>query len=438
MISRIDTSSAFLSELIEYEQSLLKSATPWLKVMRAKGLERFKSLGLPTVKNEEWKYTSLASLAQKKFSFVGEQKLNDTLNLEKYLDRSEINIVYLNGFFSKELSNLDGLSSGLTIQNLKQAFKENERELQPLLSKYDPGTQGAFAALNTAYFHDGAFIKVKKNTVTDKLTHIIHVTNGKITDTISFPRTLIVLEPSSEAAVLESHISFANESYLTNALTDIFVTENAQLDYGKGQNESREAFHIGTTRIWQERDSNVEAFSLAAGSLLTRNDLSVTLDGPGAHATINGLYAITDQQHVDNHTAVDHKAPNCTSRELYKGILHNQARGVFNGKIFVQREAQLTNAYQLNKNLLLTKGCQIDTKPQLEIFADDVKCTHGATIGQLNEDEVFYLQSRAVPKSVAVKMLCRGFVDDILNEIKHASIHVKLEKLLTHVLSVIS
>ena len=200
------------------------------------------------------------------------------------------------------------------------------------------------------------------------------------------PRTLITLDQSSEVTVLESHIAFNDQIvYFTNALTDVFIEENATLHYSKAQKESLNAFHIGQTRVCQERNSNYDGFTLTAGSKLTRNNLNIVLNGEGAGAILNALYSIYGEQHVDNHTSVDHRVPNCTSNQLYKGILNNDSRAVFNGKVFVRPIAQQTNSYQLNKNLLLGDKCRVDTKPQLEIFADDVKCTHGATIGQLDE-----------------------------------------------------
>ena len=217
---------------------------------------------------------------------------------------------------------------------------------------------------------------------------------------------------------------------MSNALTDIFLSENAVLHYCKSQKESLKAFHIGQTRVWQEWDSQFDGFSFMAGSLLTRNNLDIVLNGEGTGATLNALYSAGGHQHVDNHTSVDHRAPNCTSNQLYKGILNEAARAVFNGKVFVRPIAQKTNSYQLNKNLLLGKDCRVDTKPQLEIFADDVKCTHGATIGQLDEDELFYLQTRCIPKKAATQMLAQGFVEDLFSQIKSNSIHQKLNILI--------
>jgi Fe-S cluster assembly protein SufD len=230
---------------------------------------------------------------------------------------------------------------------------------------------------------------------------------------------------------LESHVAFNDQViYFTNASTDVFLDANASLHYCKAQKESLNAYHIGQTRVWQERDSNFDGFSLTAGSQLTRNSLNIALNGEGANAGLNALYSVFGNQHVDNHTSVDHRVPNCTSNQLYKGILNGDSRAVFNGKVFVRPIAQQTNSYQLNKNLLLGNNCRVDTKPQLEIFADDVKCTHGATIGQLDENEMFYLQTRCIPRNVATKMLVHGFVDDLFGLIKNSSTLQKVNALM--------
>ena len=345
----------------------------------------------------------------------------------------------MNRFFVEELSNKKGLPKGVVIANLQDAIRDNDKELSAFFKRNELNDSDSFLSLNHALFEQGVFIYVAPKVIFKPLIHIIHVTslgtdNAKA---ISFPRSVIILGKSAEATVVESHLAFSQKIYFTDAATDIVLAEDAKLLYCKAQGESRQAFHVGTTRIWQERYSQLHTFSLCAGGLITRNNLHVSLNGEGAGAILNGLYAICDNQHVDNHTAVDHRVPNCTSNQLYKGILNQASRAVFNGKIFVRKDAQQTNSYQLNKNLLLGKECRVDTKPQLEIFANDVKCTHGATIGQLNPDEIFYLQSRGVSKDAAVKLLARGFVDDILNTIGNDSIVAKFKKLLTYTFSVL-
>ena len=284
--------------------------------------------------------------------------------------------------------------------------------------------------MNQALFLDGALIQVEKNAVIEPLVHVIHVTSGILPDTVLFPRSFISVGEAAKVNILESHICFEPVGYLANAVTDMRIASNASVGYCKAQVESHQAVHIGTTRIWQEAGSWLDAFSFTHGGQMVRNNLSIFLKGEGAHTVMNGLYAIDGSQHVDNHTLLDIQQPDCTSFQLYKGLLMAKSRAVFNGKIYVHPVAQKTNAYQLNKHLLLGQDARVDTKPQLEIFADDVKCSHGATIGQLREEEIFYLQSRGIEPKMAVQLLSKGFIDDIINTIKTEAIRGKLNRLL--------
>jgi Fe-S cluster assembly protein SufD len=435
MISKTMEQLSFLTGIEPYRTALGKNEASWLKEFREKHWSRFQTLGLPTSKEEEWKYTNLAPLTAKPFSFPVEFKLREMEEFQNYIDPSDINIVLVNGVLSPQVFPLRDLPLGLNIVNLTEAARRHEKEISHFFNRHKLNEEDALIALNHTFANEGAYLRIEKNARLECLIHILHVTSAP-EDIAGFPRTLIVMDQSAEASILESHVSFAASRYFMNAVTDIFMEENAQLRYSKAQGESPNAFHLGTTRIWQKRDSQLNSFSFVVGGELTRNNLNVILDGPGSHATVNGLYVVQGTQHVDNHTTIDHRPPNCTSNQLYKGILHDSAHAVFNGKIFVQPEALQTNAYQLNKNLLLGRNCKVDTKPQLEIFADDVKCTHGATIGQLNEDEIFYLQTRSIPKEQAVKILSRGFIDDVLRTIEHNAICEKLNKLLTRTKSV--
>lgn len=431
MISELDKTT-FIKGLEEFQSKATQKEPAWLKDVRKKGWQRFKTLGVPTVKDEEWKYTNIASLAQNTFEIQttdGQIKANETL--KKYIDSGDLTIVFVNGIFSASLSNLKSLPKGLTLLTIDEAASQEHLDVEKLVKRYETNRETSFVALNEALHQGGAYIKVEKKAVIEKIIHIVHITGIAGTQVMTSPRTLIELDASSEVTILESYLSPSNDfTYFTNAVTDIFLAENSTARYFKAQSDSTKGFHIGTTRAWQEQNSNFQTFTLTVGGQITRNNLDVILNGEGSSAILDGLYCVRDTQLVDNHTAVDHRVPNCTSNQLYKGILNHASRAVFNGKIFVRPIAQKTNSYQLNKNLLLGENCRVDTKPQLEIGADDVKCTHGATIGQLNEDEIFYLQSRCIPKKTAVKMLSIGFVDDILQNIKDESIHRKFNILL--------
>ena len=437
MISPIQKTSPFITSLEEFNQRLEDNPSLWLNTARRNGMTQFSQLGFPTLKDEEWKYTNVSPISAQKFHFLSSvnQKILEEKEFRAYQNGADINIVFVNGSFSKQYSNLGQLPEKIAIFRLAEITEKELSTLQSFVDRYSTSNEEAFATLNRACLNDGTVIKIASNAISNKLIHITHITSSATENIATSPRTLIILEKSSEAEILESHISFSENRYFTNAVTDIFLAENSKIRYYKTQSESPKAFHIGTTRVWQERNSKLETFSFSSGAILTRNNLTVTINGEGADSILNGLYAASHEQHVDNHTLVDHRPPNCTSNQLYKGILEGNATAVFNGKIFVKQVAQKTNSYQLNKNLLLGAGCQVNTKPQLEIFADDVRCTHGATIGQLNEDELFYLQTRAVSKSLAIKMLCRGFVNDVLDKISNETVRARINKLLTKALS---
>ncbi len=418
--------------LDEYQSKVIDASPAWLKAFRQRSVGQLSHLGIPSVKDEEFKYTSLIELSNKRFQLAGHHKLTEETELRDFVDKGDIDIVLVNGVLSPELSDLRGLPKGLTIISFKEAAVHFPTEVEASVSKMTANDPKAFLYLNQALFLDGVFIKLADRAVIEPLVHIIHVTSGTEENTVLFPRTLIHVGAGVQAAILESHVSFAATPsfYWSNALTDVRVGNDAVLQYCKIEAESPYAVHTGTTRVWQERSSSLDLFSFAHKAHLVRNNLTVLLKGEGTNTIMNGFYALDGQQHVDNHTLLDIQQPHCTSYQLYKGILNGASRAVFNGKIYVHPLAQKTNGYQLNKHLLLGKDARVDTKPQLEIFADDVKCTHGATIGQMSDEELFYLRSRCINKETAVRLLSRGFIDDIVNTIKNASVRLKLNRLL--------
>src|SRR3989338_3882113 len=442
MIVNTEKNSMFMEQLDALTGPLKKEKSPdWLARLREEGLVRFRTLGIPTVKDEEWKYTNLSALAGHRYTPAGKSALSPAQCKDvraRYCGKADVNIVFVNGTPDKELSNFGKPPTGVEIMTLSDALTNNAAAVQEIWTHYDPQKDSAFVALNKALTQEGIYICVKEKTIAKQLIHIVHIIQAEGEAVATFPHAFIRLGKSSEASVLETHVGLNDENvYLADPLTDVLLEENATLHYTKAQKESLKAYHVGTTRVWQNRDSTFNGFSLAAGALIARNDLDVVINGEGAAAFLNGLYSVYKDQHVDNHTSVDHRVPNATSNQLYKGVLNDAARAVFNGKIFVQPIAQQTNSYQLNKNLLLGKDCRVDTKPQLEIFADDVKCTHGATIGQLNEDEIFYLQARGVPRKLAARLLTQGFVDDILNRLTRDSVREQAARLVAPSLAVL-
>ena len=427
-----NTALEFVNHVGMLSESLNKEGAPgWLKAMRRQGLSRLKELPWPSVRDEEWKYTDISPLTASVYALSTSAQLREKEAFLDYGNGDDINIVFVNGFFSKDLSNMQAVPSGVVAMPLQDMEETSAASFQELFSKENLKGEDAFIALNEALVRHGIYIAMDENVILRQLIHIVHITSTTGEMILTAPRTFLRLGRSSEVTILESHVSFLDDNlYFADALTDIFLGENAVLHYCKAQKESLKAYHIGITRVRQDRNSVFDGFSLAAGGALTRHDLHVTVNGEGANARLNGFYSVSGSQHVDNHTCVDHCVPQGTSNQLYKGILQGSGRAVFNGKILVRPIAQKTNSYQLNKNLLLGKDCRVDTKPQLEIFADDVKCTHGATIGQLNEDEIFYLQTRCIPRKTAVKLLVRGFADDLLNTVHNPSVYQKLNKLL--------
>jgi Fe-S cluster assembly protein SufD len=416
--------------LEQHSSKLLSSSPEWLKNLRQKGLEKFISLGLPTVKEEDWKYTTLVELTSKRLQIPTSHKFPDEAQLNAYIDQAEINIILVNGVWSGILSKNKDLPAGLTIKSFSEAALHNSSEVNDTVTKLTANDPRSLFHLNQALFSDGVFIKIDNNAVVDRLIHIVHVTSNVDQDSVVFPRSLVHVGRGAKASILESHIGFTSHAYWSNAVTDMRVGENAHVQYCKAESEAEHTIHTATTRIWQERSSQLEAFSFAYKAKLVRNNMTILLKGEGTNTVMNGFYAIDGKQHVDNHTLIDIQQPNCSSSQLYKGILKDAAHAVFNGKIYVHPIAQKTNGYQLNKHLLLGKDAKVDTKPELEIFADDVKCTHGATIGQLSDEEIFYLQSRCISKEVASQLVAKGFIDDIINTIASEPIRQKLAKLL--------
>ncbi len=417
--------------LDEYQSKVIDASPAWLKAFRQRAVAQFVALGLPTVKDEEYKYTSLAEISSKRLNLPSSHKLIEEDELQEYLDTKDINVVVVNGLVSKELSNITNLPKGITIMPFSQAAQHFPSEVEQTVSKLTANDTKSLLALNQALFLDGVFIKVDQNAVVERLIHIVHVTSVSEENAVVFPRVLIHVGKSGQASFLESHLSYSGLAYWSNALLDMRLEENAVVSYCKAEAESPYAHVTTTTRVWQEKASSLDAFTFNHRAHLVRNNFTVLLKGEGTNTVMNGFYALDEKQHVDNHTLLDIQQPNCTSYQLYKGILNGASRAVFNGKIFVHAIAQKTNGYQLNKHLVLGKDARVDTKPQLEIFADDVKCTHGATIGQINDDEIFYLQSRCISKETATQLLSRGFIDDIINTIKLPSVRNKLNHWLT-------
>ncbi len=402
----------------------------WIKTLRKNAFAHFNELGFPTLENEEWRYTNTALIAGAQFQF-SERAEKEGVVLEKLElgSRDWHRLVFLNGFLSKEFSSLEDLPKGVKLENLSEAIGSDSVIAEQYLAKYAASDKDAFAALNTAFIHDGAFLYIPKGVVISKPIHLLFVSHSAKGELISQPRNLIIAGESSAATIIESYISLEDHPYFNNSVTEIVLSPNAQIDYYKDQKESIEAYHVGTLQVYQDQDSKFRSTSISLGARLCRNNLNVMLDAEGAECSLSGLYYATGTQHVDNHSRIDHEKPHGTSRQLYKGILDGNSHGVFSGKIFIHKDAQKTDSEQTNKNLLLSETAKADTKPQLEIFADDVKATHGAAIGQLEEEHIFYFKSRGMSEENARALLTFGFANELIEKIKLDPIRWELERI---------
>lgn len=437
MTLKAEGKNTLLEDLKDVSTAIAKDSPSWLAQLRQNSFARFAELGIPTTRHEEWKYFNLSPINARRFKLPVSAELKDEKALREYFEDGEINIVFINGIFSEKFSNIKTLPKGVTVLTLAQALEKEQGMVSDFYKRSSSNDPEPFVSLNTALHSNGAFIRIAEKAIVGEVVHIFHVTTSNIPDTAVFPRTFIAVGKSSQVSIVETYVGLSDAAYFVNPVTDIQMSENSVLNYYKVQVDGAKALHIGAVRVWQEANTQLEAFSLAAGAQMARNNISVASDGEGSDSIVDGLYVLSGTQVIDNHTLIDHRKPNCTSHQLYKGILNDASHAVFNGKIFVRPIAQKTNSYQLNKHLVLGKDARVDTKPQLEISADDVKCTHGATIGQLNEDEVFYLQTRCISKEDAVKMLSRGFVDDILDKLRDQNVRRKLSKLLSKKIAIL-
>lgn len=374
--------------------------------------ERFAALGFPTRKHEDWKYTNVAHIARTPFE-PGSGRLTPPPNADPLPGLDCFRVVFVNGRHRPDLSS----SVGIDIRDLQSAPDH--------LARYAAFVNQPFVALNTASFEDGVFIQIPEGQILPKPVHMVFVSVGQ--RTMSNPRTLVVAGAHAEAHILESYVG--EGEYFTNAVTELALGESAVINHYKLQCESAAASHIATVQAYQERSSVFTSHSISLGGALVRNDINSTLNGVGCECTLNGLYIASGEQHIDNHTALDHARPHCASREYYRGILSGRATGVFNGKIIVRKDAQKTDAIQSNKNLLLSEEASINTKPQLEIYADDVRCTHGATVGQLDAEAMFYLRSRGIPAGEARRLLITAFASDVLDHVRVESLRTEIERL---------
>jgi Fe-S cluster assembly protein SufD len=444
MIAVKEQQDTYLSSFSRLEKKFADKHPEWLHSLRKDAILRFADLGFPTTRNEEWKYTNLAPIARTAFQLARRDAKLKSAVAEK-LQNSPLacvncgKLVFVDGQYRPELSTADGLPAQVKASSLSAALAPAS-EFLPLLeahlARYASYHDRALVALNTAFMQDGAVIEIPKDQIVDRPIYLLHVSTAAAGNgtqpKVTHPRNLIIVGSNVQATLVEGYLGLGASTYFTNAVTEVVVGEGAVVEYTKVQEESGPSYHVGTLQFHLGRSSSVHATTVDFGGLLAREDTVAALDGEGGECTLNGLYVSAGRQHVDNHTVIDHAKPHCSSRELYKGVLDGNSTGVFNGKIIVRQDAQKTDSKQSNKNLLLSGDAVINTKPQLEIYADDVKCTHGATIGQIDAEALFYLRSRGIGVDEARALLTQAFANDVLDKIRLKSLrNILKDSLLT-------
>ena len=412
------------------ESRLNGGAKTELHEYRKKALNKFNELRFPTVKDEEWKYTNIQPVISKYFKPAADATATAGAgDVEKFfINRNDfIHLVFVNGKFSLELSSGWKDTKGFKVTGLKSAIKNHPDIVSKYIGRNAAIEDNIFTALSSAFIEEGTFIYVEKNTAVEKPVHIFYVTNSN-EEIMNAPRNLFIAGANSQIKIIESYESLSAGAYFTNVVSEIFLEEGARIEHIKIQDEALSAFHISRTEVSQDKASNYLSYNVDFGGSIVRNNLHTRFNESGAENDLRGLYLTSGEQLIDNHTRIDHAMPHCQSHELYKGVLNDNSRAVFNGKVMVYKDAQKTNAIQENKNLLLSENALVNTKPQLEIFADDVKCTHGATVGQLNKDSLFYLKSRGFSQETALRVLIFAFANDVVHAIDIVEIRDYLEK----------
>ncbi len=405
----------------------------WLEPIRRAAIERFAATGFPTARDEEWRFTPIGPIAQRAWrQAVGGTGAVTREELAPFIfgHPEWTTLVFVDGLYSEELSSTTSLTKGVRAGSLADLLRADGAILEKHLACHAPVESSAFTALSTAFMRDGGFLHVPANTDLSRPVHLVFVSTPDAAGTVTHPRNLIVLERGARASVIESYVTLAEGvSYWTNAVTEVVAGANSWIEHTRIQRESEQAYHVGLTHVEQQRDSHYRSFSMGMGAAVSRHNLHASLNGENVETLMYGLYLTRGEQVADNHTAIYHNQPNCRSWEVYKGVLDGRSRAVFNGKVFVKPEAQKTDAKQTNRNLLLSDSAKVDTKPQLEIFADDVKCTHGATVGRLDDVALFYARSRGVPADKAQLLLTYAFAAEVTSEVVLEPVREELDRL---------
>lgn len=407
---------------------------------RREAFARFARIGFPTIKDEEWRFTPITPIVRAPWRLdqptSGRQVSAEELEPFRFGNADWCTLVFIDGHFTPGLSHRPPLAAGISVEPFAEALSRNAALLEGAFSRTTAPELPAFAALNTAFAADGAVVRIPAGVKIEQPLHLLYVTTQAVAGAAVQVRTVLQVERGARLQLVESYAGLERAEVLSNVVTEVVVAEGAWVEHTRIQRENPAAYHIGLTQVVQGRDSHYRSFTLAEGGAIARHDLRARLSGENVETLLYGLYLGRGEQLVDNHTTIYHDQPNCRSWEVYKGILDDNSRAVFNGKVLVQAEAQKTDAKQTNRNLLLSAGARVDTKPQLEIFADDVKCTHGATVGRIDESAFFYLQSRGIPRDHAQRILTYAFAAEVVNEVASTPVREALDRLVADRLGV--
>ena len=410
----------YLESFTKFEKRAAGRELPWLKKLRDEAFARFCETGFPTTHDEDWRFTNVAPIARTEFELAKKSEIQlSKSDLHGWsIEPVSAQLVFIDGHFSPALSALNHLPNGVSAGSLGEEIYHEAATVEAHLGRYLDTHRDAFSALNTAFVEEGGYVRVRRGTVVDEPIRMLFISSASDKPTMMHPRNLLVFEDETQATVIEEYVSLGAGIVFCNSATELVAGENANVSHYMIEREDHQAFNVSTLRIQQGRNANVASHSLLLGGGLVRNNVHPVLAGEGGECLINGLFVGNGRQHLDNYMHVEHASPHCSSRQFYNGILDDHAHGVFHGRIVVHKDAQKTDAKQTNRNLLLSDDAQIDTKPQLEIYADDVKCTHGATIGQIEENALFYLRSRGIDEVSARRLLLLAFAGQCVDRMK--------------------
>lgn len=420
MMSTIDPAiNHYLSEYARVEKTLVGHSLPRLQHLRQTALAKLITNGFPTTRDEMWRYTNIAPFLRRNFTLAPApaNSLQFDSSVSWNFPGDHYRLVFIDGYFSPTLSHINDIPAGVIITNLAQGFLQQPDLISQHLEQCNKPNATAFTQLNTAFINDGAFIYLPAKTVVEKPIQLLFIATTTQEMRMASIRNLIIAEPNSQAHIIEHYLNVENNLYFTNTSSEIMLSENACIQHYKLIQENNAAFHIGTVQTQQQTYSRFTSHAITLSGGLVRSDTNVQLAAEYADCTLNGLYLLRGQQHVDHNTLIEHMKPHGTSREYYKGVLTGHSRAIFNGRIYVHPDAQKTSAQQTNKNLLLSENAEVDTRPTLQIYADDVQCTHGATVGQLDTEALFYLRSRGLDENAARDALIHAFVGEMLERI---------------------